>query len=272
MPEESNQGLSQEDRLTASDRTSLPSPIIYETVRNEGHVELERPLKSLSWSGFAAGIALSLSIYGTAFLHSAVGGLPGAAAIESIGYTVGFLIVILGRLQLFTENTITAVLPLLADFTRKNLLRTGRLWGIVFLTNMAGSFFSAFFVYEGLVLPDQQVTAVLEISQHLLGYSGWQVMAYGVPAGFLVAALVWLMPASREYEFWVISIITYMIALGGLTHVVAGSTEWFFLALDGQLSWLDCWLSGILPALVGNIIGGTGLFAIISYGQVKEEL
>jgi formate/nitrite transporter FocA (FNT family) len=70
----------------------------------------------------------------------------------------------------------------------------------------------------------------------------------------------------------VIFIITYMIAMGGMTHVVAGATEWFLLALNHEQSWLSTFMSGLLPALLGNIIGGTGLFALISYAQVKDEI
>ena len=88
----------------------------------------------------------------------------------------------------------------------------------------------------------------------------------------MVASIVWIMPSAKGSEFWVISIITYMIALGGMTHVVAGATEWFLLALNLELNWWDAIVTGILPALIGNIIGGTGLFALISYAQVKNEI
>jgi formate/nitrite transporter FocA (FNT family) len=272
MAKNPNTGLSRSDRDKANERTGIRSPLIYEVVRREGDEELSRPLSSLSWSGFAAGIALSFSIYGKAFLHNAVGDASWGPVVSNFGYSLGFLMVVMGRLQLFTENTITAVLPLLADFNRSRLICMVRLWIVVFLTNMAGSFLSALCAMKVSILPDKQVEAVIAVSEHLLDYSAYQSLAYGVPAGFLIAALVWLMPAARGSAFWVIISLTYLISVGGLTHVVAGSTEWFALVLEGRTSWLHAVVSGIFPALVGNIIGGTGLFALISYGQVREEL
>ncbi len=267
-----NGGLSHDEKHEVSERSSLRSPQIFEVVRRQGEEELLRPVNSLFWSGIAAGIALSLSVYCTAFLHSAMPERPLGVIFESVGYTVGFVIVILGRLQLFTENTITVVLPVLTEFSRRNFTRAARLWGIVFAANMIGSLASALVVAKGGILPPEHLAASLVISQHLLAYSAAQTLLYAIPAGFMVASIVWLIPSAKGSEFWVIFLITYMIALGGLTHVVAGSTEWFLLALAGDLTWTKALLAGLLPALFGNIVGGTGLFALITYAQVKEEI
>ena len=267
-----DKGLSDEQAEEVAERVALSSPQIFEVVRQEGIEELRRPTPSLFWSGTAAGIALSFSVYCTAFLHSAIPMTAYSRLFESAGYTVGFIIVILGRLQLFTENTITVVLPILTDFNRSNVGRGARLWGIVWVANMIGAFLSAWVVETGGVLPQVQLQAALAVSRHLLEYSASESLLYGIPAGFLVASIVWLAPNGKASEFWIVFWITYMIALGGLTHVVAGATEWFLLVLAGELSWAKAILAGILPALLGNIIGGTGLFALITYGQVKREL
>jgi formate/nitrite transporter FocA (FNT family) len=137
---------------------------------------------------------------------------------------------------------------------------------------MLGALLSAWVVETGGVLPPVQLEAALAVSRHLLEYSASESLLYGIPAGFLVASIVWLIPSAKGSEFLIVFLITYMIALGGMTHVVAGATEWFLLALSGELSWANAMLAGILPALLGNIIGGTGLFALITYGQVKQEL
>lgn len=273
MPEKKdNKKFSREDKNEIDEHVGLRSPLIYEVIRTEGIIELRRPVNSLFWSGIAAGLALSFSVYCQAFLHHALAGSPLQTAITPIGYSVGFLIVILGRLQLFTENTITVVLPVLTDTSRHRLSKTIRLWGIVFFANMVGTLLSALVAYEGGILPAEQLRASIEISKHLLDYSAGQSLLYGIPAGFMIASIVWVMPSTRTNGFFVILIITYMIALGKLTHVVAGSTEWFLLSLDGQASWFESIFGGIVPSLVGNILGGTGLFALIAYAQVKEEI
>lgn len=264
--------LNQKQQIDAKSAMGLPSPQIYEVVRREGLEELARPSSSLFWSGTAAGVVLSLSIYCKAFLYGSLEGNDFQTVLSNIGYTVGFIIVILGRLQLFTENTISVVLPVLSDRKLVNLQQTARLWAIVFCANMLGALLSAFFAYHGSILPEQHIESALAISHHLLEYSAGQTLLYGIPAGFMVASIVWVLPSAKGSEFWVIFTITYMIALGGMTHVVAGATEWFLLALNHELSWWHALTTGIFPALLGNIIGGTGLFALISYAQVKDEI
>src|SRR5690625_6258320 len=110
--------LTKKDQDEIHQRVSLRSPLIYEIIRKDGVVELSRPARSLFWSGIAAGLALSLSVYCEGAIFQALEGNSWQKLASSFGYSVGFLIVILGRLQLFTENTITVVLPGLADFTR----------------------------------------------------------------------------------------------------------------------------------------------------------
>lgn len=250
--------------------TSLSSPQIFEVVRHEGIEELSRPKGSLAWSGLAAGIALSLSVYCQAFLRESLDGVTAAKAISYIGYTIGFVIVVLGRLQLFTENTLTVVLPLLSDFTRSRLAQTVKLWAIVFAANMVGTFASAWAALN--IFPEKKTGAFLEVSAHLTDYSFSDCFLLGVPSGFLIAVMVWLMPSAKSAGFWVVIFITYFIAVGGMTHVIAGSTEYFLLSLSGEISWVRSVFGGILPTLLGNIIGGTGLFALITYGQVRDEV
>src|SRR5689334_23910532 len=124
------------------ERAELRTPVIYEIVRRRGDEEMERPAVSLWWSGVAAGLSISFSLLaqGILKLH-----LPEAAwthLLTSAGYTVGFLMVVLGRQQLFTETTITAVLPVMAEFSFANLGRMLRMWGIVFAANTAGTLFA----------------------------------------------------------------------------------------------------------------------------------
>ena len=121
----------------------MPAPLIYETVRRDGEAEMDRPITSLWWSGFAAGMSISFSLLTQAILEVHLPETAWRPLVTSLGYSVGFLIVVLARQQLFTENTITAVLPLLAEPSSDRLARLGRLWGIVFAANLAGTLCSA---------------------------------------------------------------------------------------------------------------------------------
>lgn len=270
--ESKSNGLTRREEGKVQESEGLNSPQIFEVVRSEGEAELQRPLGSLGWSGLAAGLAMSLSIFCKAFFYEELKGSEFQGVIANMGYTVGFLIVALGRLQLFTENTITCVLPVLRDLSWSALMRMLRLWAIVLFFNLVGTFVAAWAAVKVGLFSTTHLEAFLEISRELLSYSAMDCFLLGIPAGFIIAAMVWLLPSARNSRFWVVLFLTYMIALGGMTHVIAGSTEYFMLCLRGELFWGRGVFSGILPTLFGNILGGTGLFAMISYGQVRNEI
>lgn len=265
--------LNRAERRRAAELSGTKAPMIYEAIRLEGEHELSRPFSALWWSGVAAGLAISLSVLGKGFLTAALPDAPWAPAISNFGYALGFLVVILSRMQLFTENTITPILPLLMNFTQTSLRRTARLWGIVFSANMTGCLLAAIMLAWFGIVPPDQMEGILAISRHYAEASFMEHLAWGAPAGFMVAALVWLLPSLEGAgELLAILLVTYMIGLGGLSHVVAGSTELFVLVLRGELGVGPALMGGVLPSLIGNVIGGSGLFAVLAYAQVREEL
>jgi formate/nitrite transporter FocA (FNT family) len=266
------ESFSEEDVEDIEERSRLRPPMIYEVVRREGEEEMHRPLTSLWWSGVAAGLSISFSLLveGVLKLHLPQG--PWQPLLVSLGYPVGFLIVVLARQQLFTENTITAVLPLAAAFTRANFLGLARLWAIVFAANMAGTLAAAAFCTFSPALSPQLRDAMLEISREMM-QNGWAAMCFkGVTSGYLIAAMVWLIPSAETSQFSVVALMTYVIAMGGFTHVVAGSVEAFLLLLNGQLGFWHLVGGFTAPVLLGNVVGGTALFALISYAQIMKEL
>lgn len=180
--------------------------------------------------------------------------------------------VVLSRQQLFTENTITVVLPLMAEFTFGNLLKLARMWSVVLLANLAGTLFAALFCTYTAVLTPELRDGMLEISRHILGHP-WPTMFFkGISAGFLIAAMVWLLPSADTAQFHVVTLMTYLIAAGGFMHIVAGSVEAFLLLLNGDVGWWPMVAEFMVPVLAGNIVGGTALFALLAYAQVMKEI
>lgn len=268
------QSPAQSDRESREvrERLRLRSPLVYRIVSEEGEEELSRPLTSLWWSGVAAGMAISMSVVSEGLLRQHLPDTPWRPVWENFGYSVGFVIVVLGRLQLFTENTVTAVLPVVARREAHSLYRMLRLWGVVFAGNMVGTMIFALAAVFGGLFPEDQVAAFLELAHHFMDRGAADMLLRGIPAGFLIAVMVWMMPSSEGTEFWVVILITYLIALGDMTHVVAGSAEAFLLLLHGDIGVWKTFGGFMVPAFVGNVIGGTALFALLAYGQVKEEL
>ena len=264
--------LSRNEQREVAKRKATPARLVHEIVRQQGLEELQRPLASLLWSGFAAGVSIWLTLIAQAGFTLKLP--PGSAReiVSEIGYSFGFIVVILGRLQLFTESTITSVIPLATQPSLASLGRTLRLWAAVFGANMVGTLTVALALPRaGLVSPDM-LRAMLGISEHLLHEAPGTVFLQGIPAGFILATVAWVLPNVRGQEIWVVALLTFLVSLGGFSHVVAGSAEAWLLASTGGGSWSFAVTGFILPALGGNIVGGTGLFAVLAHAQVRSEL
>ncbi len=265
-------GLSSEDADSVAERKAGSAKVVHEVIRLQGDEELERPVGSLIFSGFAAGVAISVSVLAETFLKMRLPSQPWAELVVAFGYTVGFVIVIMGRLQLFTENTVTAVLPIATYPTVRNLRRLAKLWTTVLIANLVGTLLVAALMAGTVIVSSDQLAVALEISTKTTTNSPLATLCLGMPAGFLVASIAWILPNARGSEFWVIVLVTYIIAIGNFSHVVAGSTEAWLMWLAGRISLAQACGNIILPALVGNIIGGTGLFAALAHGQVRGEI
>ena len=254
------------------ERSTPPTPVIYEIVRRYGEDEMARPATSLWWSGVAAGLSMSFSLLAQALLQMRLPEAEWQRILVALGYPIGFVMVVLGRQQLFTENTITVVLPVIAHPTATNFWKAGRMWAIVLAANLAGTLLAALFIaYTPVVSPELR-DAMMAVSREAMQH-GWTEMVFrGVTAGFLMAAMVWLIPAAEGAQFYVIFLMSYLIALADAAHIVAGSVEAFLLVVNGELG-VGAMLGGFtLPVLLGNIVGGTVLFALLSYAQVMKEI
>lgn len=251
---------------------------IYAVVRSEGEEELARPLPRLVWSGLAAGLSVGFSMVAAGVLKADLPDEDWAHPLSAFGYAAGFLIAILGRQQLFTENTITALLPVLGKRApgargRGVIARVralGRLWAAVLIANLAGAMlFAAAVRWAGFIEP-RYGAEFAALGQRFLEAGPGFNFASAVAAGWLVAAIVWMLPAAGQSRFVLVLFFTWLIGLLGAAHVITGSVEMFFLVFSGQASFADMFLDFTLPTLAGNIVGGSALFGLISYAQAQR--
>lgn len=273
MADEQPGGMTESEKESAEELAAPRSRVIHEVIRRQGEEELARPVGSLFWSGIAGGLAITTSVFAEGALrHKLPAGMPGREAISDLGYSLGFLMVVLGRMQLFTEQTIVTVLPVMAAPGWRRLGLAARLWAVVFAANMVGTCVAAAVSLWLPLVEPPLLASMIEISSELLRKTPLDILRQGIPAGFLIASVAWIRGGISSGDFWVVFVLTYAIALGGFTHVVAGSAEAFLLLFAGQAG-LGQVLGGIiLPALLGNIIGGTGLFALLAHAQVRQEI
>jgi len=257
---------------SVDDAEKLSSKDIFEVIRRDGEEELERPNASLFWSGVAAGLMISLSVLGEAIFRTYLPDVKWAYLLENVGYSLGFLVVILGRMQLFTENTITTVLPVMQDPTGAMFRRVATLWSIVLFANVIGAFLVATAFAYGSFIPSELLPAIDELSRHATGFAAGEAFQRAIPAGVLVAAIVWMLPQSEGFAFFLVLTFTWLIAAGDFTHIVAGSVEMAFLMVQGELSLGRALGDFFIPVLAGNVLGGTVIFALLAFGQVRHEL
>ncbi|MEO1205914.1 MAG: formate/nitrite transporter family protein [Pseudomonadota bacterium] len=251
---------------------SLKASAVFDIIRREGDKELTRNFNALWWSGVAAGLSIGFSVVAEGILAAYLPDAPWKPLVDNLGYCVGFLIVILGHQQLFTENTLTAVLPAMTRSKAIWWFILLRLWGIVLAANVVGCAIFALFISQSGVLSTEVFGAVTHLSEHMMAKTPYEMFIGGIMAGWLIAALVWMLPSSEGSEFLVITLMTYLIAAGDFTHVIAGSVEALFLVFEGKIGMFDATVGFFLPTLAGNVFGGTVLFAVLSYAQVRDEI
>ncbi|MGI8889408.1 MAG: formate/nitrite transporter family protein [Chthoniobacterales bacterium] len=248
------------------ERTAPGGHIVYEAVRQEGLEELERTNSALAWSGFAAGLAISFSLIAEGILRSHLPDAPWRPLITKFGYSFGFLLVVLGRQQLFTENTLTVILPLLRRPTLRMFGNVARLWALVLACNLAGAFLLSWVIAIANVLAPEVQRAMVDLAHESMNHSFGILLLRGIFAGFLIALMVWLMPVAETAKVWVIIIVTYIVGIGEFSHIIAGSVDAFYLVALGQKTLLD-YLAYMIPILLGNVIGGSSIVAAIAHAQ-----
>lgn len=245
--------------------------IIHEVIRLEGEHELQSPSSALAFSGLAAGLSMGFSLVAEGLIYSSLPDESWRILIASFGYTVGFLIVVLGRQQLFTEKTLTAVLPFLTRRTPKTFMRVMRVWAIVLVTNLIGGLIFAAIVGYTDIFSEEVRLSFAEIARKEYQGGFGNLMLRGIFAGWLIALLTWLLPAVQNSRLSIIIIITYLVKLAGLAHIIAGSIAVFYLIITEAISWGDYLGNFAIPALLGNIIGGVSFVAVLNYGQIAPR-
>jgi len=266
-----NNQLSAQETRDAARRSAPRAAVVFEAIRLEAVEELARPNSALFWSGIAAGLSMGFSFIAEALLQSALPDTSWRPLLTKLGYSVGFMIVILGRQQLFTENTLTPVIHVLRERRMAVLLDALRLWGVVLVANILATLIFAIGLYVADVFDPAQTIALKSVSLES-AHSGFrETFMSAILAGWLIALMVWLLPVAETARVAVVIIITYLVGLGGFSHIIAGSTLAFYALVSGLTTPWVVLFGFFLPTLIGNIIGGVAFVALLNYAQVAHN-
>ncbi|MDE2485939.1 MAG: formate/nitrite transporter family protein [Alphaproteobacteria bacterium] len=264
--------LEHEQRKQAEDSAPLRATVIHEVIRAEGEADLRLGPRTLLWSGLAAGLSMGFSFAGQALLSACLPQAPWAHAVSSFGYVVGFAIVVLGRQHLFTESTLSAALPALMRRDAETTVRMLRLWGLVIAANIVGTWLFAAALTWANPLGPEAIRSLAKISAESLSNSFGVTLVKAIFAGWLIALMVWLLPTAGSAKILIIALLTWVVALGRLSHVIAGSTEAAYGVLTGHAAFVDYVMAFFLPTLIGNTIGGGALVAMLNHAPVRREI
>lgn len=252
------------------EKAAAGARIVYKAIMMEGEEELGRSTSALAWSGLAAGLSMGFSLMTEGLLRAHLPDGLWRPLGTKLGYAIGFLVVVLGRQQLFTENTLTVILPLLKEKTMGVLMNVARLWGVVLVMNLVGAGCFALVAARTNAFDEPVKQAFLQIGKESLSHGVWTTMLRGIFAGWLIALMVWLMPVAETARVGVIIIITYLVGLAGFSHVIAGAVDVFYVLARGQTSVGQVFVGWFFPTLVGNVLGGTSLVAALNHAQVES--
>lgn len=230
--------------------------------------EVSTGTRELAFSGLAAGFAITLTFVAHAALTEY---FPENEPFAAFLYPIGFLYIILGRYQLYTENTLPPVTLVLARLASWPLL--ARIWVIVLSGNVLGAALGAFVLAHSHVLSTAAMQAGVEFVRTGLETGWWDVFFKAIFAGWLVAGVVWLNHAVHESvsRILLVYIVFYMISAAELYHVVVTACDVFFAVFVGQISLFAALYEFWLPVLLGNTIGGVVLVALVNYGQAERQ-
>ena len=247
---------------------TTPLPVIHEVIRMRGEQELARSNANLFWSGLAAGMSMGFSLIAEGLLRAHLPRAQWTPLVSKLGYSVGFIVVILGRQQLFTENTLTPVLPVLATRKLAKAMQTLRLWAVVLISNLIGALCVAWVLSHTDTFSDPVRQAFNEIGSRSLSSPFATVLIRGVFAGWLIALIVWLLPAVPHNRLVTILLLTWLVGVGELSHIIAGSVETMYVVTAGAATWPQDFLNFLIPTLIGNMLGGVSLVAVLNHAQV----
>ena len=250
------------------DSTRRSAQEILEQVIKNGRDELGRSTHALFFSGVAGGMAMGLTGLGVAVMQATLGEGRWQEAVAHMIYPIGFIAVIIGRAQLFTENTLYPVILVLDE--RHHLLNMLRLWATVFVSNVFGALVFAALVERTPALNPAYGEALMKLglsaAANSIGFIFWS----GVIGGWIIALVAWMVSASHWTigQIAIVWMLTFLVGIGHFAHCIATSGE-ILSAVVGGLMPISIYLKWLLFATMGNIIGGVTIVSLLNYGQVK---
>lgn len=267
-----------EDRQPAeSDEEPRPlgqeAPEIIEDAAQIGEKRLERSVLGEAMTSIIGGMSVSFGVVAMAWTSSSLGGAEGpsvAHLLSSFAYPIGFVILLIGKSELFTENFFLPVTGVLER--RGTMWQLGRLWGVTLVFNLIGAAIFAFLLSRPGVLDAGPREHVVAMAEHVLDYPFWTAFVKALFAGWLMTILTWLLIAAdglgpRLVLIWLIGTL---IILGEFAHIIISGSELFMAGFfEPEIVVTDWFRGSFWPMLAGNVVGGVVFVTLLFYVQAQ---
>jgi formate-nitrite transporter family protein len=246
---------------------------IYERTREEGRRRLSRPLLELGATALIGGfdVAFGVAVFGLA--AAAVeprGGAELAHLIGAIGFGIGFVFIVVGRSELFTENFLVPITGLSSD--RGSWLKLGELWLVSLVLNLAGGVLLALLLTSHGVLHAGSRKPIVGLADHIAGYSPGTSFLSGIVAGALMTVMTWFVEGAAEsigvriVMGWIVGTL---LVLGGFNHAIVGTIELFYgLRFDAGIGW-DQLAANLGLSVTSNLVGG---LVLVTFARSAQAL
>ncbi|MGM0388185.1 MAG: formate/nitrite transporter family protein [Natrinema limicola] len=249
-------------------RDRFSSDEIFQRIVAAADEEVTSGSRELFFSGLAAGFSITITFLLYASLTASTDGHP---ILSKLLYPLGFIYIIIGGYQLYTENTVPPVALTLERLASIPALL--RHWTIVLAGNFTGGALGAVALSWGGVFDEPAATAAMELAEKGVATPWWSLFSKAAFAGLIVAGVVWIVYASQDTisRLVVVYMAFLAIPLGNLFHVVVSFTEMVYIVLAGELALVVGVTEFVLPVLLGNTIGGIVLVTVVNYFQTSER-
>jgi formate/nitrite transporter FocA (FNT family) len=252
--------------------TRLSAMEIHDNILEPARKEMDRPAVSLLWSSLASGMVIGFSFLASAFAANLVSEEHRHAAAAA-AYPLGFIFVIMARSELFTENTLDPVIPFLDQRDGETFRKLVRMWVLLLVGNLIGAVIFGWVLARTPVVNAELQSGLSRLAEEATSGGFGRVLYAGIFAGWLIALLSWLLASTHSTgaQIALIWLCTAPISALQFRHSIAGSVEAFYRAAGGEASWSSMLGNFVVPAVLGNAIGGVLLVALLNYGQVAPE-
>ena len=247
-----------EDRLNATD--------VLERILYDADEEISRGTRELLFSALAAGLAITITL----LLYVTVSSNVDNYVLGAVLYPLGFIYIIIGNYQLYTENTLPPVALTIEKISSVPSLL--KMWTIILIGNMLGGLFGAIALFYGNVLSDKASQYTIELAQSGVEAGFVPLFVKAMFAGIIVAGIVWMDFAVKDSSSRVILVYLAFLSipLGGLYHIVVSTTELFYLLLATDVALISSLVNFPLPILLGNTVGGVLFVTLVNYFQTPS--